>query len=247
MEPSTKISILFSVLLIGFTVDYFKKPKIPRSQFLVNIFMGALAWPVGAFLLYKSLQHFSPQLLWRAELLPLWANTIIDFLLLDLFIYLWHRSNHTFPFLWKLHAVHHSDRHLNTLSAYRFHFLEVFLSTIAKFAYIACLDISLASLFLFDFFFAIQNLIQHSNIKYPKTIEKMMQFLFITPKLHFIHHHTDKNLQNKNYSTVFTFFDRLFGTFENNNHKQSLGIKDYNPKSLKELTLLPIFKKNLNL
>ena len=59
---------------------------------------------------------------------PLWAWLPLDILLLDLWIYWWHRANHEWPFLWRFHEVHHRDRHLDATTALRFHFGEVALS-----------------------------------------------------------------------------------------------------------------------
>ena len=56
----------------------------------------------------------------------------LDILLLDLWIYWWHRANHRLPLLWRFHRVHHLDQWLDVTSAVRFHFGEVVLSALVR-------------------------------------------------------------------------------------------------------------------
>ena len=61
---------------------------------------------------------------WRPDWLQGWQGIIFDLILLDLWIYWWHRSVHTIPVLWRFHEVHHLDSHLDTTSAVRVHLGE---------------------------------------------------------------------------------------------------------------------------
>ena len=45
----------------------------------------------------------------------------MTFLLLDLLFYYWHRANHVWPFLWRFHAVHHSDTEMDVSTTLRHH------------------------------------------------------------------------------------------------------------------------------
>src|SRR6266568_3971747 len=44
--------------------------------------------------------------------------------LLDAWMYFWHRANHAIPLLWRFHRMHHSDRHMDVTTATRFHLGE---------------------------------------------------------------------------------------------------------------------------
>jgi sterol desaturase/sphingolipid hydroxylase (fatty acid hydroxylase superfamily) len=53
----------------------------------------------------------------------------------------------------------------------------------------------------------------HSNIKINATIDDYLAYILVTPKVHKIHHSSYKNYTNSNYGMIFTFWDRIFGTF----------------------------------
>ena len=63
-------------------------------------------------------------------------NLILSFLfhliIVDIFLYWWHRLNHEIPFLWRFHHVHHLDETLDISSGVRFHFGEVILSALVR-------------------------------------------------------------------------------------------------------------------
>ena len=59
-----------------------------------------------------------------------WTGFALDLLVLDFWLYWWHRANHVVPLLWRFHEVHHLDRFLDTTSAVRFHFGEVIVSAL---------------------------------------------------------------------------------------------------------------------
>ncbi len=65
---------------------------------------------------------------------PLAITTILSLLLLDAIIWFQHVIFHRIPILWRLHAVHHTDKDLDVTSAGRFHTMEIFLSMLIKMA-----------------------------------------------------------------------------------------------------------------
>ena len=61
-----------------------------------------------------------------------WTGLAVDLVLLDFWIYWWHRANHELSFLWRFHQVHHFDELLDSTTALRFHFGEVVLSALVR-------------------------------------------------------------------------------------------------------------------
>src|SRR5262245_45231287 len=49
-----------------------------------------------------------------------WLTTAFALLLIDLWMYAWHRANHRIPLLWRFHRVHHSDTRMDVTTAGRF-------------------------------------------------------------------------------------------------------------------------------
>ncbi len=141
-----------------------------------------------------------------------WTGLAIDLLLLDFLIYWWHRANHEFGLLWRFHQVHHLDRFLDTTSAVRFHFGEVLLSALARAVVIVAFDIPFTSVLVFEIAVLVAAIFHHSNVRLPRSIERGLALVMITPSLHWVHHHAvDADLRS-NYGTALSVWDRLFAT-----------------------------------
>jgi len=141
-----------------------------------------------------------------------WLWLAVDLVVLDLFLYWWHRANHEIAFLWRFHAVHHLDRFLDTTSAVRFHFGEVLLSAVVRGGFIMLADIGLTAVIVFETLVLVATLFHHSNLRLPGGLERGLARLVITPSIHWVHHHAVRRDTDSNYGTVFSFWDRLFGT-----------------------------------
>ena len=132
--------------------------------------------------------------------------------LLDLWIYFWHRANHEWPLLWRFHKTHHMDEALDTTTALRFHFGEVWLSALARAPVIMILAVPLSTIILFEALLLAATLFHHSNWRLRARVNVWLGHLIITPELHRIHHHPTARDTDSNYGTLFSFWDRLFQT-----------------------------------
>ena len=141
---------------------------------------------------------------------PTWWNMVLDLLLLDAWIYAWHRLNHALPILWRFHEVHHLDETLDTTTALRFHFGEVVLSALVRSLVIWLLAIPLVTVAIFETLVVLFALFQHSNLKLPSPFESWLSKLIVTPKLHWVHHHALREDTDSNYATMLSVWDILF-------------------------------------
>jgi sterol desaturase/sphingolipid hydroxylase (fatty acid hydroxylase superfamily) len=154
----------------------------------------------------------SHQLDWRPEFWSGWLGLGLDLLMLDLWIYWWHRINHLVPFLWRFHEVHHLDEMLDTTSALRFHFGEVILSSLVRATVIFVLAVPLSSVVVFEILVLVSALFHHSNLKLPHGFEQALSFIIVTPSIHWVHHHAKRVDTDSNYSTVLSIWDRVFAS-----------------------------------
>lgn len=143
---------------------------------------------------------------------PEWWGWALDILILDLWIYAWHRANHIFPFLWRFHQVHHLDELLDTTSAFRFHVGEVLLSALVRTVPIILLGIPVVTVILFEALLLICAIFHHSDARMPAFVELWLSKLIVTPGIHWIHHHAKREDTDSNYGLLFSFWDRLFGS-----------------------------------
>ncbi|HEX6144638.1 MAG TPA: sterol desaturase family protein [Geminicoccaceae bacterium] len=139
-----------------------------------------------------------------------WPGLLLDLVLLDFWIYWWHRANHEIPLLWRFHRVHHLDEMLDTTTALRFHFGEVALSAVVRALVIIVFDLPLASVVVFEALVLACAIFHHSDARLPEGLERLLARVIITPSIHWVHHHAIRSDTDSNYGTIFSFWDPLF-------------------------------------
>lgn len=204
------LGFLLSFLLLGRCFPFAKVSqaiaRIANNLALagVNAILSALiVLPVAVF----ASQH---ALSWRPDSLHGWSGLVFDLVLLDLWIYWWHRTEHAVPFLWRFHEVHHLDETLDASSALRFHFGEVFISSLVRLPVIMLLAIPLANIIVFETVVAMAAIFHHSNLRLPARFERAFSWLIVTPSIHWVHHHATRADTDSNYAVFFSVWDRLF-------------------------------------
>lgn len=177
-----------------------------------NAFITAL---LTAFLLVIVAHWAEASHLGLLRLLPLppLVATLLAILLLDGWMYGWHRANHELPLLWRFHRVHHSDTEMDVTSAVRFHAGEILISGLLRAAIIPILGLSIQQILLYDALLLPVIFFHHSNINLPETFDRILRTVITTPALHRVHHSRVMSEANNNYSSLFSWWDRLAKTF----------------------------------
>jgi len=141
--------------------------------------------------------------------LPFWGKFALGFLLMDLTFYYWHRLNHTRRLLWRFHNVHHVDPDLDVTTSFRFHFGEILYSTVFRLAQVGLMGVAPVTYLAYELAFNAATLFQHSNLRLPLVLERPLNWLLVTPRMHGIHHSVVGGETNSNYAVVFSCWDRL--------------------------------------
>jgi sterol desaturase/sphingolipid hydroxylase (fatty acid hydroxylase superfamily) len=144
--------------------------------------------------------------------LPPIVQFVASFLLMDLTFYWWHVANHRFPLLWRFHNVHHIDSDLDVSTALRFHFGEVALSAGFRAIQVTVIGMSAGVFAMYEIAFQATTLFHHSNVRLPIRVERLLNLVLVTPRMHGIHHSQIRDETNSNYSVVFSWWDRLHRT-----------------------------------
>ncbi|OYY71812.1 sterol desaturase family protein [Sphingomonas sp. 28-63-12] len=134
-------------------------------------------------------------------------------LLMDLAIYGQHRAMHRWPWLWRLHAVHHHDHDLDVTTALRFHPAEILLSTLYKASAAALLGAPLIAIVIHETLLSAMAIFNHANIALPARVERLVQPLLVTPTMHVRHHSTVRQEHDANYGNMLSLWDRLFASY----------------------------------
>jgi sterol desaturase/sphingolipid hydroxylase (fatty acid hydroxylase superfamily) len=144
---------------------------------------------------------------------PWWMALPCTLLVKSLGQYAFHRISHMNPLLWRLHRVHHCDVHLDVSSALRTHPLEMIASIVFMIPVAVIFGLSPIVLAVYESVEAIVNMLTHMNVRIPATAERYARLLLVTPGLHRLHHSVVQAETDSNYGNVFSFWDRLFGTY----------------------------------
>ena len=141
--------------------------------------------------------------------MPRALRVLLGFLLLDYTLYLWHRANHHAPLLWRFHAVHHVDLDLDTTTGLRFHFGELAMAAAFRAAQVLLLGVDRGTLRLWQQMLVVSVVFHHSNLELPAAVEERLNAVIVTPRMHGIHHSTRADETDSNYSSLFSWWDRL--------------------------------------
>ncbi len=193
--------------------------------FLTNAVVGRLLsfiLVVGVAATWASANQFG---LLNLTEWPWLVEAAIAFVILDFAVWLQHLAMHRYPLLWRMHAVHHSDRDLDVTTALRFHPFELVFSTIYKSIWVALLGVPVIVVLLFELWLNANALFNHSNIRLPQTLDRLLRKILVTPDMHLIHHSIDRKDQNRNFGFALTIWDRVFKTYANAAHAQAIGLE----------------------
>lgn len=199
---------------------------------------AALSWavvvPLSAFAVSHALD-------WRPMWWSGWPGLVLDLLLLDCWIYWWHRANHVVPVLWRFHEVHHLDGFLDASSALRFHFGEVLLSALVRVGVILLLGVPLLSVVVFETLLALSAMFHHSNLRLPPRLERALSCVIVTPSIHWVHHHAIRRDTDSNYSALLSLWDRLFASRSATRRSPDMpiGVEGLSDKGLAQLVARP--------
>ena len=191
---------------------------------IVLVFVTGWAWAADI-----SKQH-SLGLLHRFEA-PVWVEAAIAILLFDLFTYWFHRLSHRIPFMWRFHRVHHSDPHMDVTTANRFHLGEVIISSLLRIPLIAVTGVELWHLALYELLMFSIVQFHHANIALPGALDRLLRLFIVTPAMHKVHHSRIQRETDSNYTSLLSFWDRVFGSFSIRKHDDlaniNLGLDGY--------------------
>ena len=140
-----------------------------------------------------------------------WLVLFIAFLVQDFSGYWVHRLNHRVNILWNRHFIHHSSEDFNLSCALRqsisntIKFSAIFMIPGALLGVPASIFAVLGPIHLFMQLWYHTQLIGNLGL---------LEYVFVTPSHHRVHHAINDEYIDKNYAGVLIIWDKMFGTFE---------------------------------
>ncbi len=192
---------------------------------LGNVFLGLLGKTLvfGAYTLVHQLAIFNFGYAWWV-----WVLAILG----EDFTYYWfHRTSHNVRFFWASHVVHHSSKHYNLSTALRQTWTGNFTGSFVFWLWMPLLGFEPLMIVFLQSVSLLYQFWIHTEVinKLPRWFE----FIFNTPSHHRVHHSSDLKYLDKNHAGILVIWDRMFGTFQDEEEKPNYGlttnINTYNP------------------
>ncbi|GAB5438769.1 sterol desaturase family protein [Falsiruegeria mediterranea] len=195
--------------MVGDTVTNF----ITLAFFIGITFLGMAAFYVGAYFYAAQFAVF--------DIPTTWASFVIALVLADLAYYWEHRILHRINFLWATHSVHHSSPFFNISVAYRHGPLDGFWPLFFHLP-LVLLGFNPILILVVELLVQLYQTALHTEVigKLWKPVEMIMN----TPSHHRVHHGSNPKYLDKNYAGIFIIWDRMFGTFEEEEEEVVYGL-----------------------
>jgi len=203
--------------LLEGVVPFFSAPAARGKHAALNLSIAAINLVIllpGSLLMAAFLEYSGR--VWpgiRGLDLPVFVQTLLIILLIDLWMYLWHRLNHTVDFFWRFHSIHHSDPALDVTSSWRFHSVEIFFSESLKLPVFALIGADIGDVLLYSMLMTPVIEFHHSNVSIPEALDRALRAVIPTPFMHHIHHSVLRTEHDSNYGSMLSVWDRLFGSY----------------------------------
>lgn len=178
------------------------------TSIIINVLFGVAT--VGIFLWLDASQF--GLLNWIN--LPVWAELLLAVMWLDFIAqYVAHVMLHKYAWMWRFHMVHHSDTHVDATTGTRHHPGDYFIRETFALGAILLSGMPLAAYVLYRIISIFCTYFSHANIGLPKTVDRLISWVFVSPNMHKFHHHFERPWTDTNFGNIFSIWDRIFGTF----------------------------------
>lgn len=205
---------LIMACLIGFEFWHSKQTgeQMGLPQVATNMscsLMIVLLEPLTDQSYLPILQWCLDHALWSQSGHSLLIQIPLALILLDFMAYWLHRIQHHVPMLWSVHETHHQATEMNLSVGFR---QSVFTFLVAWVVIVPHLFVGLSSqaIVIALFIHRLYDALMHTRMPISFGVFEMV---FVSPRLHHVHHGYEARYVNKNFANVFILFDRLFGTY----------------------------------
>lgn len=165
------------------------------------VLLAGMTWErwLSSMALFHLSDHVSPM-----------AGGFFAYFIATFVFYWWHRWRHEHDLLWLgFHQIHHSPQRLEVITSFYKHPGEMIVnSIIGSLLVYTLLGLSPKAGAVYTLCTALGEFFYHTNVKTPRWIG----FFFQRPEMHRIHHQYERH--KNNYGDI-TWWDMLFGTYEN--------------------------------
>jgi sterol desaturase/sphingolipid hydroxylase (fatty acid hydroxylase superfamily) len=166
---------------------------------------------------------------------------------LDFFGYWAHRLLHQSWLGWQFHRVHHSETTVDVTTAFRQHPGETVWRILWQMGAVVLFGLPLWVVVIYLTLSGLNAQLEHANIRFGDRVDLLLRLFVVTPNMHKAHHSRRQKETDTNYSNIFSFWDRLCGTYTPRVDFRELrygldGFDEVGKQSLRGLLKMPFVK-----
>ncbi|GAB4540382.1 MAG: sterol desaturase family protein [Haliangiales bacterium] len=216
----------FSVLAILTEIGlifYLKRPWNIKSRAMSGACFVVAAVSGGLF--HVTVVYFIHDFMYDYRLFDYgfaWYGWVLCFLLIDMMFYVTHRMHHRLRVLWCVHFVHHSAEEFELPTGIRGSFLDA-ATQFPVYAWLPLVGIHPLMYLITDTVFKFLIFIYHTEL-----VGKLgfLEKIIVTPSSHRVHHGKNIRYLDRNYGGVFIIFDKLLGTYQEEDERPVYGVRN---------------------
>lgn len=238
-EFLTNVTIILAIMAIGAlletVVPLFGATRTGRGRRAANLALTALSflsnWVLSSIAAILALS-LRPAGVMATMGWPVYARIVVGVLLLDFSVgYVSHRTLHMSSFMWRFHRIHHSDDFVDVTTTYRTHPVETVWRFMFAIVPVWIVGIPAQAVVIQRLMQASWGVLEHSNVRLWRPLDRVLSRVFVTPNVHKIHHSRELAETNSNYGNVLSLYDQLLGTFTPSERAYSVvyGLDDADP------------------
>ena len=144
---------------------------------------------------------------------PLWLELLLSVMAFDFIAqYVAHYLLHKFKWMWKMHMVHHSDTKVDATTGTRHHPGDYIIRESFALGVIVLMGVPFSFYVFYRICTVFFTYLTHANFQMPLWLDKLLNWVFVTPNMHKFHHHFERPWTDTNFGNIFSLWDRIFGT-----------------------------------
>jgi sterol desaturase/sphingolipid hydroxylase (fatty acid hydroxylase superfamily) len=116
--------------------------------------------------------------------------------------------------LWRFHVIHHSDDLVDVTTTFRQHPVESAVRVLFSLSGVIVLGVPAWTYLIYLTLSTLHAQFEHANIRLSTRVDSLLQYFIVTPNMHKVHHSKYQHETDSNYSNVFSFWDRIFRTYQ---------------------------------
>ena len=214
--------VMFFFVLLEWGISRYQNRKLYDKKETIGSIIVGIGNVVINLLLKLTLFYM---IVWVYNIIPWrmafsWWTFLPCYIIFDLCSYWAHRISHQQRFWWATHVVHHSGEHYNLTVSFR-------LSWVQHLKLIFFLPVALIGFHPIIFFVVNQIAVLFQfwvHTEYIRKLHPAIEYIFATPSNHRVHHGSQEKYINKNYGATFIIWDRIFGTYQEEEEQVVYGI-----------------------